>query len=212
MTATDRGINTPITGQTPRPSVEEEGQLYLSHYGSSKRNTIHDFPRNTLKLSAQDSQTGNGMSSLNGLPNLLSSRHSKTPYAKQNGNERRSSWASSTSSATGHLSPQQYAQLEKLHKQATTGGESSLSGVQQLQKDFQKLWACTQEQSNPGSSTHLQNRSFSMVPNSLLEMKAPTISITDENNRCLQPSSGSFDPLSVPQSSSQVRFLRNVQK
>ncbi|KAE9555339.1 hypothetical protein FO519_001421 [Halicephalobus sp. NKZ332] len=204
MTATDRGINTPIAGQTPRPSVEEEGQLYLNHYGSSKRNTIHDFPKNTLKLSIQDPQTGNGISSLNGLPtNSLSSRHSKTPYAKQNGNERRSSWASSTSSAPGYFSPQQQAQLEKLYKQATGGTESSLSGVQQLQIDFQKLRACTQEQSNPGSSIHLQNRSSSMIPNPLLEIKAPTISITDENNRCLQPSSGSYDPLSILQKSNQ---------
>lgn len=204
MTATDRPVNPPPVVTNQHPTVEEEGQLYLSHYGSSKRNTIHDFPKNAFKFQMQDSQSG--MSSMNGLPtNSLSSRHSRTPYAKQNGNERRSSWASSTSAATAHLSPQQQAQLEKLYQKAT--GDSGLSGVQQLQIEFQKLKACTQEQSNSGSSTHLQNRSFSMIPNSLLEIRTPTISITDENNRCLQPSTGSFDPLSYLQKTGQVFFV-----
>lgn len=200
MTATDRTVNQPLSTpqQHARPSVEEEGQSYLNHYGSSKRNTIHDFPKNILKLSIQDSLTG--------LPSTsMSSRHSRTPYAKQNGNERRSSWASSTTTPAANLiSPQQQAQLEKLYMQATTK-DSKLTGVQQLQMEFEKLKACTPEQqSTHDLNNYEQNRSFSMIPNSLLEMKAPTISITDENNRCTQPYSGSFDPLSFLPKNNQV--------
>uniref|UniRef100_A0A7E4W5C1 non-specific serine/threonine protein kinase n=1 Tax=Panagrellus redivivus TaxID=6233 RepID=A0A7E4W5C1_PANRE len=181
-----------------RTTVEEEGQSYLNHYGSFKRNTINA-----------------GMSSLSGLPSgSLSSRHSRTPYAKQNGNERRSSWASSATSA--HLSAQQQAQLERLYRQSiggaspspsTGGGESSLSSIQQLQIEFERLRACTQEQhqsqqqqqgqssQQPGPSSSMPARSFSMVPSNLSDMSTPMITLTDENNRCLPQSSTSFNPL-----------------
>lgn len=118
-------------------------------------------------------------------------RHAKTPYAKQNGlagnnvsgsgscgatsSERRSSWASTTSTTVGglNISAQQQAQLERLYKQSiaspgsrngfnpsNTGSVSginfqpseSLTGVQQLQIEFQKLCASTTKSAIPSSS------------------------------------------------------------
>ncbi len=69
--------------------------------------------------------------------------------------ERRSSWASTTVSsmnAAAHglnISAQQQAQLEQLYRQsllqsaAANDAASGLSGVQQLQLEFQKLCAST---------------------------------------------------------------------
>jgi serine/threonine protein kinase len=193
---------------THHPTVEEEGQSYLNHYGLSKRNTLHAV---------------SGMSSLNGIPSgsqqqQQQPRHNRTPYAKQNGNERRSSWASATSSSTaaaaGLLSQTQQAQLEKLYRQSIGGGTTSntdaLTGVQQLQREFQKLKACTQEQQQTQQNP-LSNRSFSMIPPSILEINPPpTISITDEHNRCFPPVSGPYDPMSFMSQSGQGHVTQSL--
>jgi serine/threonine protein kinase len=193
-------VNTQNTSNPPahHPTVEEEGQSYLNHYGLSKRNTLHAVA---------------GMSSLNGIPSGTAQqpRHSRTPYAKQNGNERRSSWASSSSTAAGHLSQQQQAQLEKLYRQSIGGGggtssnSDALTGVQQLQREFQKLKAFTQDQQQSQQQHHpLQNNlSFSKIPPSILE--TPTIQITDEHNhnRVFPQISNNFDPMSFSTQNSQ---------
>ncbi|KAI1732218.1 protein kinase domain-containing protein [Ditylenchus destructor] len=196
----------------PRRSVEEEGESYLSQRGSSKRNTVH-------------AGTPTGTSPFPTSTSLQ--RHNRTPYSKQNGgivapgSERRSSWASATPSAgitAGlNISAQQHAQLERLYRQSITTGTSatsagnappggtteSLSGVQQLQLEFQKLCATTKDTSPaPNSGYNSLNNALLGDAGQLKTPAPPSISITDENNRSLlPPSSSSYDPLSFLQSS-----------
>uniref|UniRef100_A0A915D956 non-specific serine/threonine protein kinase n=1 Tax=Ditylenchus dipsaci TaxID=166011 RepID=A0A915D956_9BILA len=191
-----------VGSQQPRRSVEEEGEHYLNQRGNSKRNTV----------------SGMATASNSVYPTSSSlQRHIRTPYSKNGGGiaalggERRSSWASPTpaSTATGlNISAQQQAQLERIYRQSigSTGvpgtsnpssnpNESTpLSGVQQLQLEFQKLCASTTKDSSP-----VPPSAYGSAINSLLldnQMKAPIISITDENNQSLPPSSSSYDPLS----------------
>uniref|UniRef100_A0A914D6B2 non-specific serine/threonine protein kinase n=1 Tax=Acrobeloides nanus TaxID=290746 RepID=A0A914D6B2_9BILA len=158
----------------PQPSFEEEGESYLEHYGSSKRNTVHMIA---------------GMSQGGFSPN--SSQRHRTPFYKQNSTERRSSWAAAaTNTAPPHISPQQHAQLERLYRQsiAAQGSSSSaseqLTGVQQLQMEFQKLCA--------SAETNGPQRGLTLTSSNTI---TPTISITDEHNRSLLPTSNSHDPL-----------------
>lgn len=74
----------------------------------------------------------------------------RTPFYKQNPTERRGSWAAAATNTgpPSHISPQQHAQLERLYRQSIAQGSSSsgseqLTGVQQMQMEFQKLCAST---------------------------------------------------------------------
>ncbi|KAI6177480.1 Protein kinase domain-containing protein [Aphelenchoides bicaudatus] len=175
----------------PRASVEEEGASYLSRHGAHKRNTVHALASPLSMLAASQH------------------RHTRTtPYAKQSpavanpaNNERRSSWASS-SNAAAHLNPQQFSKLESIYSQSirsgstadaqrhSLGGNEHLNSIQQLQIEFQKLQACTNERP---SLSNLVNKSSGIETST--SVNAPTISITDENNRSLAPSSVSYDPM-----------------
>lgn len=163
-------------GSPQQNTVEEEGASYLSRHGAHKRNTVHALasPLNMLTASQQ--------------------RHARTPYAKQSptggvNNERRSSWASSSNA--GQLNPQQFSRLESIYSQSikngsdmqrhSLGANEHLNSIQQLQIEFQKLQACTER-------PNLTNKVLDSSVN------APMISITDENNRSLAHSSGSYDP------------------
>ncbi|KAH7711196.1 Protein KIN-29 [Aphelenchoides avenae] len=181
----------PSIGHSVNQTVEEEGEHYLSQHGASKRNTVHAL----------------GITGFPATNPSFSSRLQRTPYAKQPGGERRSSWASSTATNALQISPQQQAQLERLYRQSVGGNPGSpgtaeyLNGVQQLQLEFQKLHACTREPSVPNQQQPQQQQPVqqsSNVPSPLMadcQLTAPTISITDENNRRLPSSSVSYDPL-----------------
>ncbi|KAI6215631.1 Protein kinase domain-containing protein [Aphelenchoides besseyi] len=199
----------PSSNEGQRITVEEEGASYLSRYGTHKRNTVHALatPLNFLG------------------PTAPHQRYARTPYAKQSisgasGNERRSSWASSTNAA--HLNPQQYSRLENIYAQsirsgsnATTdlprnslgggvGGSEQLNSIQQLQLEFQKLRACTERPAgNSNSKTSLSGMDASV--------KTPTISITDENNRSLAPSATSYDPMLFMAQNAQAKSDTNTQ-
>jgi hypothetical protein len=137
------------SGSPQQISVEEEGASYLSRHGAHKRNTVHALaapPISALPASHQ--------------------RYARTPYAKQSpigpaGNERRSSWASS-SNAAAHLNPQQYSRLNDIYAQSVKGNSGSgadvqrnslgtaeqLNSIQQLQLEFQKLRAGIEKPGN----------------------------------------------------------------
>lgn len=169
--------STPAQGTPIAPvlNIEEEGEKYLSQFGATKRNTVHCV-----------GSEGIGTSSSSTV-----SRIARSPYSKQNGGERRSSWTSSNQHSL--INPQQQAQLERLYKQTVGGGSDQLIGIQQLQREFQQLKASTQP--SPRAS-----RTPPLLLDSSCSLKgAPRISITDENNRCLtQPSSSNtFDSISM---------------
>lgn len=181
--------------QQPNASVEEEGASYLSRYGSHKRNTVALGSPLSASTTAQH-------------------RHSRTtPYAKQSptgsNNERRSSWASSSNNPT-QLNSQQFSRLESIYSQSIRGSGSGtngidgqrhslganehLSSIQQLQFEFQKLQACTERPSPANvSGTSPGGMDASSTVN------APTISITDENNRSFGASPGPYDPFNSMQ-------------
>jgi hypothetical protein len=177
----------------PRASVEEEGASYLSRHGAHKRNTVHALASPLSMLTASQQ------------------RYARTPYAKQSPTgtanaERRSSWTSSNNAS--HLNPQQFSRLESIYSQSIRGSGPSdtqrhslgagehLNSIQQLQIEFQKLQACAERPSLVNS-----------VKTGGLEapVNAPTISITDENNRSLAPSSTSYDPMAFM--AQNVRYL-----
>ncbi|CAK5078355.1 unnamed protein product [Meloidogyne enterolobii] len=165
------------------------------------------------------------------------------PYFKQIlGDERRSSWASSCSApitsgsvaataAALAINAQQQAQLERLYRQSIAqtnaaasssdaSASSALSGVQQLQLEFQKLYASTKEGSpGPGgvggtSSAAVNTQNPLLVgglmnvdPGALFiksalaqlqqQQQMPTINITDENNQNVESAFLSLESNSI---------------
>ncbi|CAD5216316.1 unnamed protein product [Bursaphelenchus okinawaensis] len=179
------GLNQPENSRT----IEEEGAMYLNRYGNAKRNTVHGAQTMMSGLTV-----GTPLQSVPQQP-----RYARTPYAKSNGNERRSSWASTTNQ--GIMNSQQFSKLESLYAQSLRGaaaaaanGSGNLAngdqafGIPQLQAEFQRLKATTEKASGSSSSN--------VSMNGPLNLNAPRISITDENNKSLlAPNSPSFNPM-----------------
>nr|CAD2189428.1 unnamed protein product [Meloidogyne enterolobii] len=223
--------------QQPRRSVEEEGESYLlGQRGANKRNTVHSI---TGGLPIFAGGSGSGSSGVPGTS--FQHRHSRTmPYFKQIlGDERRSSWASSCSSsitsgsvaaataAALAINAQQQAQLERLYRQsiaqtnaaASTSdatASSALPSVQQLQLEFQKLYASTKEGSpGPAASSAavsaqnplLMGGLMNVDPGALFiksalaqlqqQQQMPTINITDENNQNVESAFLSLESNSI---------------
>ena len=116
--------------QQPR-SVEEEGEFYLSgQRGSGKRNTVHSITGGMALLGGTGAAPNAPTAAPFQSPQSAFQRHNRTPYFKQQsgtagtsiaaaGNERRSSWASSSAgSAVLAINAQQQAQLERLYRQS----------------------------------------------------------------------------------------------
>ncbi|KAL7070169.1 hypothetical protein ACQ4LE_010580 [Meloidogyne hapla] len=225
-------------------SVEEEGESYLvGQRGANKRNTVHSITSG-LSILAGGTNIGGGTST--GNPGTsFQQRHNRTmPYFKQIlGDERRSSWASSCSpsiaagsvaatAAALAINAQQQAQLERLYRQsiaqtnaaaasAEASVSSALSSVQQLQLEFQKLYASTKEGSpgpvgvggssaiagnppNPLLIGGLMNVDpgalfikSALVQQQLQQQQMPTINITDENNHNVESAFVSLESNSI---------------
>ncbi|CAK5073695.1 unnamed protein product [Meloidogyne enterolobii] len=154
------------TSSSPRQVLQTQPHRSSCH--QQPRRSVHSI---TGGLPIFSGGTGSGSSGVPGTS--FQQRHSRTmPYFKQIlGDERRSSWASSCSApitsgsvaataAALAINAQQQAQLERLYRQSIAqtnaaasssdaSASSALSGVQQLQLEFQKLYASTKEGS-PG--------------------------------------------------------------